>query len=332
MSLNVIRAGVEQVAVAAPLFDAYRQFYGQKPDLPGATAFLRERLTRGESVVFLALDGEAALGFVQLYPSFSSVRMRPIWVLYDLFVTEAARRGGVARLLMDAALPCFENAAALAPQDYRWPYYAGLAARTRGDLDRARAFFRHALELMGHQQPGVPEEHPQRPANLGQFRHEFREDVPDASHHVVDVVELLPAVHHAGQHLVDVRVLDQPLAADLEPAQGPGRIAVVAGRRERVAAAGAPGQLAGLVEDRDVDDLAAEPARVEVERDRLVVAAPVGFCEPAPGTRDVENKAQPRLNVPDVVDLAKFRIRSADPIQSQAGIERQPPTLQESWA
>ena len=104
MSVNVIRAGVEQVAVAAPLFDNYRQFYGQRPDLPGAAAFLTERLSRGESVLFLALDGEAALGFVQLYPSFSSVRMRPVWVLNDLFVAGAARRRGVARLLMDAAL------------------------------------------------------------------------------------------------------------------------------------------------------------------------------------------------------------------------------------
>ena len=82
------------------MFDAYRQFYGQRPDLPGAAAFLTERLTRGEAVVFLALDGESALGFVQLYPSFSSVRMRPIWIPNDLFVAErddaAASRGHTA--------------------------------------------------------------------------------------------------------------------------------------------------------------------------------------------------------------------------------------------
>lgn len=104
MNVSIIRTGVEHVVRAAPLFDAYRQFYGQKPDLPGASAFLTERLSRGESVLFLALDEEETLGFVQLYPSFSSVRMRPIWVLNDLFVTGAARRRGVARLLMEAAL------------------------------------------------------------------------------------------------------------------------------------------------------------------------------------------------------------------------------------
>lgn len=112
MSVQIIQAGVEHVVLAAPLFDSYRQFYRQKPDLPGATAFLTERLSRSESVLFLALDEEEALGFVQLYPSFSSVRMRPIWVLNDLFITEAARRRGVARLLMDAALALARSAGA----------------------------------------------------------------------------------------------------------------------------------------------------------------------------------------------------------------------------
>jgi tetratricopeptide (TPR) repeat protein len=49
--------------------------------------------------------------------------------------------------LPEVALPCFENAAALAPQDVRWAYYAGMAARQRGDLERARSRFQRALEL-----------------------------------------------------------------------------------------------------------------------------------------------------------------------------------------
>lgn len=108
MKVKIIRAGVEDVPVLAPLFDSYRQFYKQEPDLPGATSFLQERLAHRQSVVFLAVGEEASsptgLGFVQLYPSFSSARMKRIWVLNDLFVAEQARRQGVARLLMDAAL------------------------------------------------------------------------------------------------------------------------------------------------------------------------------------------------------------------------------------
>ncbi len=112
MAVTIARAGVEDVGAIAPLFDQYRQFYGQQPDLAGATAFLAARLRNKESVVFLAVDAGAGLGFVQLYPSFSSERMKPIWILNDLFVAREARRSGVARLLMDAALSLAQSTGA----------------------------------------------------------------------------------------------------------------------------------------------------------------------------------------------------------------------------
>jgi ribosomal protein S18 acetylase RimI-like enzyme len=93
----------EQVALVAPLFDAYRQFYGQSADPEGARAFLAERLRRGESVIFAVIEGGKALGFTQLYPSFSSVSMKPIWILNDLFVIAEARRRGVAAQLLRVA-------------------------------------------------------------------------------------------------------------------------------------------------------------------------------------------------------------------------------------
>ncbi|MCE3001084.1 MAG: GNAT family N-acetyltransferase [Xanthomonadaceae bacterium] len=102
-SLRVRQAGLADVARVAPLFDAYRGFYGQAADLALAQAFLRQRLASGESFVLLAERGDAALGFVQLYPLFSSVRARRILVLNDLYVAEAARRGGVAEALLREA-------------------------------------------------------------------------------------------------------------------------------------------------------------------------------------------------------------------------------------
>jgi ribosomal protein S18 acetylase RimI-like enzyme len=103
MSVATRLATVADVERVAPLFDAYRQFYGLAPDLELAQWFLRERLSRGESVVLLAEHGGTALGFVQMYPSFSSLSAARTYVLYDLFVDPAARQRGVGRRLMEAA-------------------------------------------------------------------------------------------------------------------------------------------------------------------------------------------------------------------------------------
>lgn len=113
MSVTVARAGLDDLDALAPLFDAYRAFYAQTADLPLARAFLHERLQRGESVALLArLDGSAA-GFVQLYPSFSSVSAARVWILNDLFVDSAARRRGVAQALLNAAAAFARNDGAL---------------------------------------------------------------------------------------------------------------------------------------------------------------------------------------------------------------------------
>ena len=88
----------------APLFDAYRQFYGQAQDLAGARDFIVQRLEREESVILLALGtSQAAVGFCQLYPTFCSVEAAPIYTLYDLFVERSARKTGAGRSLLMAA-------------------------------------------------------------------------------------------------------------------------------------------------------------------------------------------------------------------------------------
>jgi len=101
--IRMVRAAAKDAERVAPLFDAYRQFYKQKSDLSAARTFIAERLQRDESVIFLALDGDKAVGFVQLYPCFSSTAMKRMWILNDLFVTPEARRGGAARALMERA-------------------------------------------------------------------------------------------------------------------------------------------------------------------------------------------------------------------------------------
>ena len=95
---------MDDLDLIVPLFDAYRQFYGQPSDPELGRTFLSERLRLDQSIVFLALDTNGnALGFAQLYPSFSSGLAKRIFILNDLFVMPEARRRKVGRRLLQAA-------------------------------------------------------------------------------------------------------------------------------------------------------------------------------------------------------------------------------------
>lgn len=97
-------ATLSDLSAVANLFDAYRQFYEQAPDMGLANEFIRARMKNSESVILLALDAAgAAIGFCQLYPSFCSVEAKPIYVLYDLFVAPKGRRTGAGTALLRAA-------------------------------------------------------------------------------------------------------------------------------------------------------------------------------------------------------------------------------------
>jgi len=103
MTFPIRQATIDDLDLLVPLFDGYRQFYGQPTDLPRAHAFLAERLARDESVVLIAMEGSHGMGFTQLYPLFSSVRTVRTYLLNDLFVAASARRRGVAAALLRAA-------------------------------------------------------------------------------------------------------------------------------------------------------------------------------------------------------------------------------------
>jgi len=104
MTLQALRATTIHLDAVAKLFDAYRGFYGQPSNLEQSRAFITERMAGNESAIFLVEDesGEV-LGFVQLYPTFSSIDAHRTWLLSDLFTTPAARGRGVGRLLMNTA-------------------------------------------------------------------------------------------------------------------------------------------------------------------------------------------------------------------------------------
>ncbi|PWL39473.1 GNAT family N-acetyltransferase [Flagellimonas aquimarina] len=86
------------------LFEEYRVFYGEEPNLELATNFIEHRIKNGESVVFICENKDnQIIGFAQLYPLFSSTRLKKIWLLNDLFVDENFRGLGISKELLDCA-------------------------------------------------------------------------------------------------------------------------------------------------------------------------------------------------------------------------------------
>jgi ribosomal protein S18 acetylase RimI-like enzyme len=133
MDTTIRRAGPQDLEALAALFDAYRGFYGQTADLARARDWLRARMRFGESVVLVAERDGSAVGFTQLYPMYSSVRTTRTWILNDLYVDAAARRRGVARALLDAAV-------AFAREDGAH----GISLETARDNEPARSLYRAA--------------------------------------------------------------------------------------------------------------------------------------------------------------------------------------------
>ncbi|WP_095124511.1 GNAT family N-acetyltransferase [Pseudomonas sp. Irchel s3a12] len=104
MTLQALRADATHLDAVAQLFDAYRGFYQQPSNLEQSRTFIAARMAGDDSAIFLVQDEKGeALGFVQFYPTFSSIDAHRTWLLSDLFTTPAARGRGVGRLLMNTA-------------------------------------------------------------------------------------------------------------------------------------------------------------------------------------------------------------------------------------
>ena len=97
------QATINDLENVVGLFNDYRMFYGQKSDIDSAREFLLDKFINLNSVIFLAESDEGACGFVQLFPSFSSVSLQKQWILNDLYVDKEFRGAGIGRMLMKAA-------------------------------------------------------------------------------------------------------------------------------------------------------------------------------------------------------------------------------------
>jgi ribosomal protein S18 acetylase RimI-like enzyme len=98
---SIRKATVEDLENLVNLFDQYRIFYRKESNVDDAKLFLKERMINHESVVFVAHTDKELVGFVQLYPLFSSIRMQRLWLLNDLFVMESHRNKGISKALLN---------------------------------------------------------------------------------------------------------------------------------------------------------------------------------------------------------------------------------------
>jgi ribosomal protein S18 acetylase RimI-like enzyme len=100
-NIRISKAKIDHLESLGSLFDQYRQFYNQTPDLERSLSFIKERIERQDSVILIALNESGkVLGFAQLYPSFSSISTSKKWILNDVFVSSSSRRLGIAKMLM----------------------------------------------------------------------------------------------------------------------------------------------------------------------------------------------------------------------------------------
>jgi GNAT superfamily N-acetyltransferase len=107
MTISIFAGELKHLPELVPLFDAYRQFYKQPSDLEGARAYLLERLSHGEATVFIAylsdVTGTRPVGFALLYDTFTSVAMKPLCILNDLYTIPEARGHGAGTALIARA-------------------------------------------------------------------------------------------------------------------------------------------------------------------------------------------------------------------------------------
>ncbi|MDX1741880.1 MAG: GNAT family N-acetyltransferase [Rhodothermales bacterium] len=105
MNRHIIHADIQHLDLLLPLFEDYRSFYRMPSASEAVRSFLQSRLESRDSVLMLSMGaGDHPEGFVQLFPSLSSVRLSRHWILNDLFVTPSARRRGVGQSLISAAI------------------------------------------------------------------------------------------------------------------------------------------------------------------------------------------------------------------------------------
>ena len=105
-------ADINDLTQVVKIVMKYREFYGvNEQDEAAVTQFIKARMENEQSKIFIAEEEGEVVGFIQLYPSYSTVSLKPQWVLNDFYVLPDYRKKGCGGQLMDFVKDYFSDKA-----------------------------------------------------------------------------------------------------------------------------------------------------------------------------------------------------------------------------
>lgn len=100
-TIEINSATKESIPAITMLFNDYRMFYKKENDIDSAKKFILDRFNNKDSFIFSASYNNKIVGFTQVYPTFSSLQMKKIYVLNDLYISKEYRSLGIGRRLIE---------------------------------------------------------------------------------------------------------------------------------------------------------------------------------------------------------------------------------------
>lgn len=104
--MKIVDNKLKYIEQLVGVVEEYREFCGFSRSPERTALFFRRLLKKKESSTFLAVDEQSdeVMGFVNLYPSYSTLSLKRLWILNDLGVAKCYQGQGVASFLIQKAV------------------------------------------------------------------------------------------------------------------------------------------------------------------------------------------------------------------------------------
>ncbi|MEH6307997.1 GNAT family N-acetyltransferase [Olivibacter sp. CPCC 100613] len=102
--MKIRQANLQDLEPLATVFAEYRTTAGQDYNLAGGKEFLKDRLTKQDCIIFIAIIDDSITGFTLLFPFFTPAGIKEIWLLNDIYIADEYRHQGVAQSLLSEAV------------------------------------------------------------------------------------------------------------------------------------------------------------------------------------------------------------------------------------